>query len=139
MEDVAVSQESEGMEKARRRQYTADEKLRVLRAADACTRPGELGALLRREGLYSSHLTAWRAARRRGELAGLMPRPRGPKAKSGNAGDRKLTELERQTRRLQARLDRIERLIQAPDGHADNVRSVVARLLEMRAREDEQR
>jgi transposase-like protein len=123
MEDVAVSQESEGMPKARRRQFTAVEKLNVLREADACARPGELGALLRREGLYSSHLTAWRAARRRGELAGLMPRPRGPKAKSGDATNRKLTELERETRRIQARLERLEQLIPAPGASASTLRA----------------
>jgi transposase-like protein len=106
-----VSQGSEGSERGRRRQFTAEEKLRILHEADACTRPGELSALLKREGLYSSHLASWRAARRRGELAGLMPRVRGPKAKADDPIDRKMTELERETRRLQARLERIERLI----------------------------
>src|SRR6058998_3784453 len=57
--------------RAQRRRFTAAEKLRVLREADRCTKPGELSARLRREGLYSSHLSTWRAARTRGELAGL--------------------------------------------------------------------
>ena len=74
-------------------------------------KPGELSALLRREGLYSSHLATWRAARRRGELAGLTPRARGPKAKPVDPRDRKIAELERETRRLQARLERAEGLI----------------------------
>jgi len=106
-----VSQGSEGSERGRRRQFTAEEKLRILNDADSCMRPGELSALLKREGLYSSHLASWRAARRRGELAGLTPRARGPKAKADDPIDRKMTELERETRRLQVRLERIERLI----------------------------
>jgi transposase-like protein len=56
--------------KAKRRTFTTEYKRRILREADACKRPGEMGALLRREGLYSSHVTEWRAARDRGELAG---------------------------------------------------------------------
>ena len=70
METSGMTTETEVVAKARRRRFTAAEKLRVLKEADGCTRPGELGALLRREGLYSSHLSAWRAARQRGELAG---------------------------------------------------------------------
>jgi len=70
-----------------------------------------LSALLRREGLYSSHLSAWRAARKRGELAGLTPRRRGPQAKPVDPRDKKIAELERETRRLQARLERAEGLI----------------------------
>src|SRR6058998_361636 len=111
MEASGMTVETEVVAKARRRRFTALEKLRVLKEADGCTRPGELGALLRREGLYSSHLSAWRAARQRGELAGLTPRPRGPKAKPVDPRDKKIAELERQTRRLQARLERAEGLI----------------------------
>jgi len=107
-----MTTETEVVAKARRRRFTATEKLRVLREADACTRPGELGALLRREGLYSSHLSAWRAARQRGELAGLTPRPRGPKVKPVDPRDRKLAEQAREITRLQARLERAEGLIE---------------------------
>ena len=103
--------ETEVVAKARRRRFTAAEKLRVLREADRCTKLGELGALLRREGLYSSHLATWRAARQRGELAGLTPRARGPKPKPVDPRDRKIAELERDKRRLQARLERAEGLI----------------------------
>lgn len=60
-----------------RRPFTAAYKLKILEAAAQCTKPGDLGALLRREGLYTSHLAAWRAAARRGKLAGLAQR-RGP-------------------------------------------------------------
>src|SRR4051812_50146792 len=59
------------VEGAKRRRFTAEYKLRVLRQAEACARPGEIGALLRREGLYPSHLTAWRRQRDAGALAGL--------------------------------------------------------------------
>jgi len=64
------------VERARRRRFTAEYKLRILREADACSKPGEIGALLRREGLYSSLLTEWRRQRERGSLAAL-DRPRG--------------------------------------------------------------
>ena len=103
---------TEVVAKAARRRFTAAEKLRVLREADACTKPGELSALLRREGLYSSHLSAWREARHRGELAGLAPRARGPKPKAVDPRDRKLTEQAREIARLQARLERAEGLIE---------------------------
>jgi transposase-like protein len=65
--------------KPKRRQFTAEYKRRILQEADACAQPGEIGALLRREGLYSSHLTTWRHQRQRGELQGLAPAKRGRK------------------------------------------------------------
>jgi transposase-like protein len=110
-EGLPLAQDIEVTAKAQRRRFSAAEKLRVLRDADRCTKPGELSALLRREGLYSSHLSTWRAARQRGELAGLTPRARGPKAKPVDPRDKKIAELERETRRLQARLERAEGLI----------------------------
>jgi len=110
-EGLLLAHETEVTAKARRRRFSAAEKLRVLREADRCTKPGELSALLRREGLYSSHLSTWRAARQRGELAGLTPRARGPQAKPVDPRDKKIAELERETRRLQARLERAEGLI----------------------------
>ena len=103
--------ETEVVAKAMRRRFTAAEKLRVLREADRCSRPGELGALLRREGLYSSHLSAWRAARKRGELAGLTSRPRGPKPQRPDPRDRKIVEQAREITRLQARAERAEGLV----------------------------
>ena len=111
-EGLPLVAQTEVVAKARRRRFVAAEKLRVLTEAEQCTKPGELGALLRREGLYSSHLAAWRAARKRGDLAGLAPRPRGPKAKPVDPRDKKIAELERETRRLQARLERAEGLIE---------------------------
>lgn len=112
LETSPMMAETEVVAKAARRRFTAAEKLRVLKEADRCTKPGELSALLRREGLYSSHLSAWREARRRGELAGLAPRARGPKAKPVDPRDRKLTEQAREIARLQARLERAEGLIE---------------------------
>jgi transposase len=64
---------------AKHRQYTAEYKLRILRELDGSHGTGETGALLRREGLYSSHLTNWRRQREVGELGGLAPQKRGPK------------------------------------------------------------
>ena len=87
--------------KAKRRRFTAEFKRRVLKEADACDR-GELGALLRREGLYSSHLVEWRRARDAGELAGLTPRKRGPKAQAPDPLAEKLAALEREVERLKA-------------------------------------
>jgi transposase len=112
MEGVQLAQETEVLAKAQRRRFTAAEKLRVLCEADRCTNPGEVSALLRREGLYSSHLATWRAARRRGELAGLAPRARGPKAKPVDPRDKKLVEQGREIARLQARIERAEGLIE---------------------------
>jgi len=109
---IPVEREVEVLAQARRRRFTAEYKRRVLQEADACTKPGELGALLRREGLYSSHLSVWRAARQRGELVGLTPRARGPKPQRPDPRDRTIVELERETRRLQARLARAEGLIE---------------------------
>jgi transposase len=88
--------------KAKRRFFTAEYKKKVLQETDACTKPGEIGALLRREGLYSSHLVCWRAARSRGELSGLQPKKRGPKAKEVNPLAKELADKEREIARLKA-------------------------------------
>lgn len=102
----------EMLAKAGRRRFTAEYKRRVLQEADACTKPGELGALLRREGLYSSHLSVWRAARSRGEIAGLSSRRRGPQAQPPDLRDTRIAELEREVRRLRARAERAEGLVE---------------------------
>ena len=102
---IPAERKVEVLAKAGRRRFTAEYKRRVLQEADACTKPGELGALLRREGLYSSHLSAWRAARGRGELAGLSPRRRGPKAQPPDPRDKRIAELEREVRRLRERAE----------------------------------
>jgi transposase len=88
--------------KAKRRRFTAEYKRKVLQEADACTESGHVGALLRREGLYSSHLTTWRQARERGELEGLAPRKRGPKAQEPNPLAKELAAERREVARLKA-------------------------------------
>ena len=97
--------------KAIRRRFSAAYKRRVVREADRCTKSGELGALLRREGLYSSSLRTWRRQRDAGELAGLRPARRGRKGKAQDARDKRIAELERQNRRLEAKLEQAETVI----------------------------
>ncbi len=104
--------EVEVMAKPVRRRFTAEYKLRVLRAADACRRPGEIGALLRREGLYSSNLTAWRKQQEKGELEGLGHKRRGPVPKEKNPLADKVRALERENARLRARAERAEGLVE---------------------------
>jgi transposase len=104
--------EIEVSERPQRRRFTVEYKRSILRQADACTGPGEIGALLRREGLYSSHLTTWRRARDRGELSALLPKPRGPQKPVVDPRDHKITALERENQRLQARLERAEALLE---------------------------
>ena len=96
-------------ERATRRRFTAEYKLRILREVDACNAHGELGALLRREGLYSSHLTTWRRQRDEVARAGLAARKRGPKAK---VVDPRLKQLERENTRLKRRLEKAETIIE---------------------------
>lgn len=98
--------------KAKRRTFTAEFKRRVLAEADACTKPGQVGALLRREGLYSSHLTEWRAVRQRGELDALAPKKRGPEAAPvPDTRDREVDDLKRQLAKATIRAERAEALI----------------------------
>src|SRR5262245_27557331 len=108
--------------KARRRTYTAEYKRRILKEAAACATPGAVGALLRREGLYSSHLVVWRRAQARGELAALAPKKRGRKARPVDARDRKIAELERQLAEMTGRAQRAETLVDAQkNGHGPRV------------------
>lgn len=104
--------DTEVVARASRRRFSAAEKLRILREADGCGERGELGALLRREGIYSSQLGDWRRARDRGELDGLSPRRRGPKSRKADARDQRIAALERENRKLKARLERAEGLIE---------------------------
>ena len=83
----------------------------IVRDADGCKTPGAVGTLLRREGLYSSHLTTWRAARDRGELAEAQ-RKRGPAPRGSDPRDKEITELERETIRWRKRAERAEALIE---------------------------
>ena len=94
--------------KVRRRQFTTAYRLRILKEADACKKHGELGALLRREGLYSSHLANWRRQRDQGELVAGRARKRGPVPKPI---DPRMHHLEVENRRLQRKLARAETII----------------------------
>lgn len=107
----APAPDSEVPERAARRQYSAEYKQRILAEADRCG-PGELGALLRREGLYSSHIATWRRQRDEGSLAGLAPRKRGRKPAAKNPLADEVARLERQVKRLTARAERAEGLVE---------------------------
>jgi transposase-like protein len=98
--------------KPTRRRFTMEYKLRVLREAEGCKGLGEVGALLRREGLYSSHLAAWRRERERGALAGLGARKRGRKRRLERALEKRAAELERENKRLRKRLEQAEAIIE---------------------------
>jgi transposase-like protein len=106
---TSLGEVTEVTEKAKRRAFTAEYKRKIVKEADACKGPGEIGALLRREGLYSSHLTTWRQARDRGELApGAATKKRGPKAAPVDPRDKKIAEMERQIAKLTTRAERAE-------------------------------
>jgi len=94
--------------KVQRRRFPAEYRLRILKQADACKKPGELGALLRREGLYSSLLTNWRRQREQGALRDLRGRRRGPKPRPV---DPRVKQLEAENARLQRKLRRADTII----------------------------
>jgi transposase len=94
-----------------RRQFSAKEKLRILEEADTCTEPGELGALVRREGIYSSYLSRWRRARDRGQLAGLNGKKRGPKKTADQELAEENASLRRENERLRTRLKQAETIM----------------------------
>ena len=104
-----MGSETEVVAKAQRRRFTAEYKRRIVREAERCTTTGAIGALLRREGLYSSYLTTWRAARDRGELEGLAPQQRGPKVVAADPRDKKIAEQEREIGKWRKRAERAER------------------------------
>jgi len=95
--------------KPKRRQFTAAYKLGILREVDRAKEAGEVGAILRREGLYSSHLVTWRRERDRAAKAGLAARQRGPKARMQ---DPRVKQLERENARLRRRLQRVETMLE---------------------------
>lgn len=98
--------------KAERRRFTADYKRKVIGEADKCQRPGEIGALLRREGLYWSNLSNWRKQRASGELAGLTAKRRGPARQEKNPLAERVKELERENGRLQRRADLAQGIVE---------------------------
>jgi transposase len=98
-------------EKRRRRKFTAQYKLRILAEAEACRKSGQIGALLRREGLYSSNLNAWRRQKEKGLLEALSPKKRGRKEKEKNPLIQKVSQLERENERLEQKLRKAEIII----------------------------
>jgi transposase-like protein len=113
--------------KAKRRQFTAKYKLRVLEQVDRCTERGQIGELLRREGLYSSHLSKWRQQRARGQLQGLASKKRGRAAQAPAATE--LAQLRRENERLRAQLEQAEIII--------DVQKKLAKLLGLTTAESE--
>jgi len=95
-----------------RRRFTVEYKVKILAEAAACTEPGMLGELLRREGLYSSHLSTWRRQRDAGVLAGLTPKRRGRKAKPKNPLADEVAQLQRENQRLTEQLRQAELIIE---------------------------
>ena len=96
---------------ARRRQFTSGDKRRILEAADRCIQPGEIGALLRKEGIYSSHLSTWRRQRAADERAALEPQKRGRKADPAQAEDRRVLPLTQENDRLRRKLAQANAII----------------------------
>ena len=98
--------------RAQRRRFGAAYKLRIVQEADGCSQPGEIGALLRREGLYSSHLVEWRRARDQGLLDALAPKQRGPKPDPDAALKKRNAQLERENARLRKKLETAETILE---------------------------
>lgn len=110
---LSVVPDSEVPEKAVRRRFTAEYKRRILREAEACKEQGRVGALLRREGLYSSNLITWRRQADHGTLEALSPKKRGPKEKKPAPSLRRIAELEKATQKLEHKLRQAELIIAA--------------------------
>jgi transposase-like protein len=113
--DIRAVPDPEVTEKAVRRKFTAAFKLRILKEAEACTRQGQLGALLRREGLYYSNLTLWR----RQISQGLIPKKRGPLPQKPDPNVRRIAELERENAKLTHKLKHAELIIDVQKKVAD--------------------
>jgi transposase-like protein len=101
----------EVVERPARRRFSAEYKRRILREADRCTKKGEIGALLRREGLYASHLTVWRRAREKGEIGALSPKKRGRKVAPPNPLAAQVAKLEREKAALERKVKQVEILL----------------------------
>ena len=119
---IAPAASSEVVARATRRRFSNADKRRIVRAADACTKPGEIGALLRREGVYSSNLSTWRGQFAAGELAGAASAKRGPKVAPGQAEAKLLAQVIRERDKLLIQLSNAQLVIE--------VQKKVAALLE---------
>ena len=108
--------DTEVVPRARRRSFTTADKRRILQAADRCTQPGEIGALMRRqvlkEGVYSSSLSTWRRQREAADLGALEAQKRGPKADAGRADAQQLAQLTRERDKLKGQLDKANLVIE---------------------------
>jgi transposase len=113
--DIRAVPDPEVTEKAVRRKFTAAFKLRILKEAEACTKQGQLGALLRREGLYYSNLMLWR----RQVSQGLIPKKRGPLPQKPDPHVRRIAELERENAKLTHKLKHAELIIDVQKKVAD--------------------
>ena len=112
IQSIETIPEPEVHERAVRRRFTAEYKLRILKKAESCSERGQLGALLRREGLYSTNLIAWKRQLEKGTLEALSPRKRGPKRKRPDPSARRIAELERENQRLEKKLKQAETIIE---------------------------
>lgn len=128
---VDVPPDPEVPARPERRRFSVEYKLRILAEADACSTPGEIGAILRREGLYSSHLSRWRQGQRNGVLRELTPKKRGPEPDPTVPLKRRLSELERENVSLRKKLAQAETII--------DVQKKVSGLLESRIEEPDGR
>ena len=125
----AIPPGSEVVARARRRTFSNADKRRILQAADLCTRPGEIGALMRREGVYSSSLSTWRRQREAADLAALAPHKRGPKVDAAARVDAlHIAQLTRERDKLRVELDKAQLVIE--------VQKKVAALLGLLAADD---
>ena len=129
--EVVAPADPEVVAVARRRQFSPATKRRILAAADRCTEPGEIGALLRREGIYSSQLAAWRKRRKAEGVTGLDARKRGPKADPAVAEGHRTAKLTRENERLRRQLAQARLII--------DVQKKVSSLLAMETTDDADR
>jgi transposase len=110
--EIARGSDSEVVPRARRRTFSNAEKRRILQEADRCTQPGEIGALMRREGVYSSSLSTWRRQREAADLAALAPQKRGPKANASRADALQIAPLTRERDKLRVELEKAQLVIE---------------------------
>jgi transposase len=122
---LSVVPNPEVREKAIRRRFTAEYKRRILRETETCKETRQLGALLRREGLYSSNLVTWRRQVEQGTLDALSPKKRGPKEKKPDPSIRRIAELEKETKKLQHKLRQAGLIIEAQKKIAEIFRTSV--------------
>ena len=109
---ITPGSNSEVVPRARRRTFTNADKRRILQAADLCTKPGEVGALMRREGVYSSSLSTWRRQRELADLAALAPQKRGPKADPARVEALQIAQLTRERDKLRVELGKAQLVIE---------------------------